>query len=220
MNGDIARQVLTQNTVNNLGVVVIDHYVSDPSEVGQIVDDLYAKFGKPIVLGEFGAPIPDINGNMTDEEQAQFIQTILHFLYARRDRVQGLNYWVIAGGSTALYTDTQEPKAVANSILQYYNPYTISGTVKDSLGNELSGMTVQFSNGSTQTDQNGNFSYMAPEDTKTHEVSITNSEYNSYDLSLLANQTVITIVLQPVHADIWYQIRMLMQKVLQLVIVQ
>src|SRR5579884_799054 len=73
MNYDVARLVMDRSTTEQMGgVVTIDHYVSDPRELTKNIDDLANSSGGQIVVGEFGAPIPDINGQMNESQQADW----------------------------------------------------------------------------------------------------------------------------------------------------
>jgi hypothetical protein len=120
MNGDVAKIVMDRETTKALdGVVTIDHYVHS-SDV--LVEDIlhYAKnSGGKVMLGEFGAPIPDINGKMTDEEQKKWIQEAFEKL-SKLEEVEGINYWVNTGGSTALWRENGSPKSAVQVIKTFY----------------------------------------------------------------------------------------------------
>lgn len=104
MNGDVAT-ILTPEVVAQIGnTVVIDHYVSDPKAMGnhiQRLQDIYP--GVNVVVGEYGAPIPDINGEMTEEQQAKFVGELMDQML--QNNVGGMNYWVLWDGSTALLNE-------------------------------------------------------------------------------------------------------------------
>src|SRR5258708_15771982 len=103
MNADVARAVMDQQTTQALdGIVVIDHYVLTPQQLADDVSAIAAQSGGQIVLGEFGAPIPDIQGQMTNEQQAEWIQQSMQML-SGVNKLIGVNYWVNKGGSTALW---------------------------------------------------------------------------------------------------------------------
>lgn len=214
MNGDIALNSLTQETADTLGVIVIDHYVSSVSQMGDEVDSLYQKFGKPVVLGEFGAPLDEINGQMDEIEQAGFISSILNELYVRKQEVEGLNYWVISGGSTALFQDDGTPKKVVNSITNYYNPLVITGVVKDTFGNQLANILIHTPVGNISTDSHGRYAFSMLQ-VANIPLTIEDSNYKPYTTALLANQNVVDITLQPTRTDIWYHIQLLIRNILQ-----
>src|SRR6185369_6754089 len=77
VNGDVARESFTKDVVNKTGgVIVIDHYVKSVEKLAEDIKFLHEKYDAPVVLGEFGAPIPDIHGNMTEDEQAAYISDL------------------------------------------------------------------------------------------------------------------------------------------------
>jgi len=158
VNGDIAKQVLTKETVQKIGnVVVIDHYVSSPEKMEEELTYLEHNLGGKIVLGEFGAPIPDINGDMNESQQSDFIKSIMQVLYKHKDTVTGLNYWVGQGSSTALYTDAGIPKLAASVIDTYYHPMLISGQITNVFGKSVSDANIYSEQGELlgKTDING-----------------------------------------------------------------
>jgi hypothetical protein len=74
MNGDVARLVMDEDTTRALGgIVTIDHYVSTPDKLILYADEMASRSKGKIVLGEWGAPIPDINGEMNEDEQAAWL---------------------------------------------------------------------------------------------------------------------------------------------------
>lgn len=120
MNGDVAKLVMDPDTTRSLGgIVTVDHYVSDPK---QLNDDLTAlansSHGK-IVLGEFGAPIPDLQGNMTEEEQAQWVERTMS-LISQNTNVIGVNYWTNMGGSTQIWNSDGTPKKSVSILNKYF----------------------------------------------------------------------------------------------------
>jgi hypothetical protein len=120
MNKDVAVAVMDRQTTAQLGgVVVIDHYVATPEKLAMDIKKLSALSGGNIVLGEFGVPIPDINGSMTDAQQAQWIKQAMGNLVTIPSLV-GVNYWTSMGGSTALWNLDNSPKPAVSVIRQYY----------------------------------------------------------------------------------------------------
>lgn len=121
VNADVAKQVLTKQTVKKTGnIIVIDNYVENSQKMNNDINYLYNKFHAKIVLGEYGAPIPDINGAMTDNQQASFIKALLDVFYKNKNKILGINYWVGFGGSTALYNDNGTPKPATYTVKNYY----------------------------------------------------------------------------------------------------
>lgn len=166
VNGDIAKQILTEETVQKTGDrVVIDHYVKDPKQLAADILYLNQKLKAPIVLGEIGAPIPDIHGNMTDQQQADYMNTAFNTVAKLGNVVEGVDYWTAFYGSTALFDDNQFPKKVTETISKFYQPSILYGTVTDAFGRPIAGVTVDIQNiGLTYTDNIGAYSLLTTGD--------------------------------------------------------
>lgn len=165
MNGGIARSMLDKETVDAIDKkVTIDHYVADTQGMDEYIDYFVKKFGAKVVLGEFGAPIPDINGNMTEDEQAVFVGRLLERLYAKKDSIEGINYWVIQEGSTALLNDDGTSRKVLGVLKKYFKPSTISGKIVDTSGIPLKNIDIATTDGlnKTKTDSNGYYHIVVP----------------------------------------------------------
>lgn len=122
MNGDVARLVMDKQTTSRVGgYVVVDHYVGTPEKLVADVKDFAKQSGGSIILGEFGAPIPDIHGNMTEQQQAAWVGKALDLL-AKERSVVGLNYWTSFGGSTKLWNDNGTERSVANVLRGHFQP--------------------------------------------------------------------------------------------------
>lgn len=120
MNYDVASLIMDQATTAALGGVVgIDHYVEDPVQVSRDVTALAEKSGGKVFLGEYGAPIPDIHGKMSEEEQAEWIRISLEELSYNKHLV-GINYWVAVGGSTEIWKTDGTPRRAVDIIKHYY----------------------------------------------------------------------------------------------------
>lgn len=149
MNLDVAKVIMNPETAQKLGgVVVIDHYVNKPEKLVSDADDLAKKTGAKIMLGEFGAPIPDINGNMTERQQADFLEQALN-LASKSQSIIGLNYWVSKGGSTAIWDDSNNPKESVSILSHYYDPTIVGGFIQDEFGKPVDGVII--SNSEKQT---------------------------------------------------------------------
>ena len=121
MNRDVAQVVMDKDTTNQLdGLVVIDHYVASPDNLAKDISLIAKTSGGKVILGEFGAPIPDIHGAMTDAQQAQWLQTVLDRL-SQLPELVGLNYWVSVGGSTQLWDDQGNARPAANILSIFYH---------------------------------------------------------------------------------------------------
>ncbi|MGI8419906.1 MAG: hypothetical protein ACR2LN_04645 [Candidatus Levyibacteriota bacterium] len=120
MNTDVAREIMDRETTIQLdGLVVIDHYVLTPEQLANDVSLIALQSGGNIMLGEMGAPIPSIHGAMTDEQQRQWLEQSLHEL-SQIGKLNGINYWVNKGGSTALWRPDGSPKPAVAVIKSYF----------------------------------------------------------------------------------------------------
>ncbi|HVF69628.1 MAG TPA: hypothetical protein VNA13_03620 [Xanthomonadales bacterium] len=121
MNGDMAFLMMDKKTTAAFdGIVVIDHYVKDTTRLEKDIKELARKSGGKIVLGEFGAPIPNIHGRMSDEEQKRWIEDALNKV-SKIPELYGINYWVNIGGSTAIFRDNLQPKPVVSVITAFFS---------------------------------------------------------------------------------------------------
>lgn len=120
MNADMAFRIMNRETTAALdGIVVVDHYVKSPEKLERDIALLAEKSGGKIMLGELGAPIPDIHGKMTEEEQKLWISDALARI-SKNPNVVGVNYWVNKGGTTALWRDNGNPKLAVEVLTNYY----------------------------------------------------------------------------------------------------
>lgn len=162
--GGRAREVLTSETTEAVldRVVTIDHYIKDPKNMGEYVDYFARKLGARTLVGEWGAPIPDVNGEMSQAEQAQYVEEILIELYKRKASVYGMNYYVLNEGTTAIINDDGTLREAAGVIKKYYSPAVITGTVKDTIGNPLEGVIITTEDGYSQTLSDKSGQYVLP----------------------------------------------------------
>lgn len=106
MSGGVARSILDRTTIDNLGgLVTLDHYVPAATAMTNEVDYYHDHFGAHVVVGEWGAPIPDINGPLTSDQQTNLVTQILAGLATRHNYVDGVSYWTLTGGTTGLTDD-------------------------------------------------------------------------------------------------------------------
>lgn len=121
MNADVARAVMDRQTTEALdGIVVIDHYVVTPVDLASQTAQISAQSGGSIVLGEFGAPIPDLQGTMTQDQQAQWLSQALQLLSEDQTLI-GVNYWDNLGGSTALWNPDGSPRKAVAVLKKYFD---------------------------------------------------------------------------------------------------
>jgi len=141
-NGDVAKLVFDQSTTVSLGAVItVDHYVRSPEVLVADLDSLARATGARIVLGEFGAPIPDIHGSLTPQAQADWLKETLELL-ARSPSVIGVNYWTSFGGSTQIWADDGTPRPAAAVLTHYFSPPQVQIRVVNEAGRPVSGITA------------------------------------------------------------------------------
>jgi hypothetical protein len=180
MNGDVARLVMDEDTTRNLGgVVTIDHYVKTVDKLIADIDSLAQQSKGKILLGEFGAPIPDIHGNFSDEEQEAWIKQALDRI-SRDHNVIGINYWVNKGSSTEIWDDTNTPKKAVSVIQKYFTPTKRTLVVKNELGNFINEPSVVTSRGTFTGNLFGKVEFVShPEDQK---ILVSANEYFTKDI--------------------------------------
>ncbi len=160
MNGDVARLVMNRETTKALGgIVTIDHYVATPEKLVNDIGEIARSSGGKIVLGEFGAPIPDIHGKMTNEEQAQWIERALGMLIDTPELV-GLNYWTNTGSSTELWNGDGVPRPAVSVITKYYNTDVVKVKIIDETGSKIKDASVAL--GSREFSSNKDGDYLIP----------------------------------------------------------
>jgi hypothetical protein len=209
VNGDVAHLFTREDTARTGNVLVIDHYVKTPEELVADIKGYHEKTGAKIVLGEYGAPIPDIHGQLTEDQQDELIKQNLMALVKIRDIVGGLNYWTAFGGSTEIFKGPENPLKAAKTIEAYFNPMMISGNVQDEFGGALSGATVSNGISTATTNLLGNYSIMATRDHMTLEYSKDGykpTTYTVYPTEGEKNYTKNAALISTDH-NIWYYLR-------------
>lgn len=120
MNMDVARLIMDRVTTEAIGgIVTVDHYVFDPEQLALDARQLAQNSGAKIVYGEFGAPIPDITGDMTEEAQAMWLDRALNSM-TNTPEIVGLSYWVNKGGSTEIWNDNNSEKEAVKILTKYF----------------------------------------------------------------------------------------------------
>ena len=200
ISGGYAKEILNQQTIDHIGnTVTIDHYVSTPNQMSEYINYFHDTFNSTVVIGEFGAPIPEINGTMSDKQQADFVDSLLHELYENKSVVLGINYWTLTDGSTALYASTGA-KPVTQVIKKYFKPGVMYGKILTAYGQPISHVfiTLDNSTNSTETDVNGNFSLVAPQGVSTIRIGASSYVPVVKSITLGSNQKIkVNEVLKP-----------------------
>lgn len=157
MNGDVVKLIMDKKTTEAMdGIIVIDHYVNSVETLVKDIKDLIKQSNGKVVLGEFGAPITDIHDNMSEQDQAEWINKALNELSEIPEFI-GLNYWVNLGSSTQLWNKDGSPRQAVSVIYSFYTPSVFSGVVKDQLGKPIAQANIYTSRKNTVTNKQGEF---------------------------------------------------------------
>lgn len=203
MNGDVASLIMDSETTNAVGgLVVVDHYVPTVKQLTQDIRDLAEQSQGRVVLGEFGVPIPDLHGDLTDQQQAEWLQEALSELSGISE-LAGLNYWTATHSSTELWHSGDQPTPAVEVLTNYYSPRTITGIVRNIWNRPVS--EAQIFNGyqRTRVNRNGDFtvSYLPQ-----YNLTISAPGYYSQTLTSPSNiqdQENLTIILQKPFSSWW-----------------
>ena len=209
--GGRAKDVLDQTTFDKLGnLIFIDHYVSKPKVMTAFVD-YFTSLNTKVVVSEFGAPIPDLNGNMTEKQQADFVRNILEALYLKNEAVLGLNYWVLSHGTTSLVEESGREKNSYLVLQEYFSPQIVEGKVVDELEKPLSGVPITTKDGlKVLTDQNGFYRLKYP--VRSQELKIEADKYTSQTASIAKGEkgsiTTQNFILKPEDPSLFYSLKL------------
>lgn len=192
MNYDVANVIMDKKTTEALGgIVTIDHYVKTPEQLVQDIRSIAKKSGGKVFIGEFGAPIPDIHGDMNEQEQYTWIQKALT-LMAKEPHLVGVNYWVNVGGSTQLWSDDGTPKKAVQTIMQTFLPPFIQGTLVNQFNKPIANIEILSPYKKVTTDASGR--YTLPYLSNSEAVTIKTHNYADktvYISDLLKNSKVV-----------------------------
>ena len=137
--------------------MVIDHYVPTPQKLEADIRQIAILSGGKIVLGEFGVPIPDIHGKLTEEAQSIWVDEALQRI-SKISELVGVNYWTSVGGSTEIWNEDGSPEKAVEVLTYYYTTKIISGRVVDELGKPIKNVRVSSLYRNALTESNGEFS--------------------------------------------------------------
>lgn len=203
MNGDVAELIMDRETTKALGgIVVVDHYVKTPEDLASDVQRLADTSGGQVVLGEFGAPILDIHGPMTEDEQQQWLQEAMEKLVTVRPLV-GMSYWVNLGGSTSLYNDDGKARKAVETLASFYSPSLVEVSVKNATGAKVNGATAQTLNRTYGKSEK----ITLPVISDGQRVVISAEGYHPYYAALEKKNSTVTVVLELVKESTGYKIR-------------
>lgn len=143
MNGDVAKLIMDEEMTKSLdGVVTIDHYVESVDRLVSDIRAIAAHSKGKVMLGEFGAPIPDLHGPLSDHDQNKWIEEAMSELIKIQSLI-GVNYWTSVGGTTELWNFNYTPRPSVATIRKYFIPLNVYGKITDLFGKPLKEITVK-----------------------------------------------------------------------------
>ena len=142
MNYDVAKVIMDSSTTESVGgIVTIDHYVATPESLVRDVQAIAKQSGGHVFLGEFGAPIPDIHGDMSDLEQSEWLSRAFDLL-SKEPAVIGINYWVNMGGSTQLWSEDGTARKAVQTVTSAFKPTFVMGTLVNQINKPIANSEV------------------------------------------------------------------------------
>ncbi len=193
MNGDVAKLIMNKPTTMSLdGLVVIDHYVKTPKQTIDDINYLAEQSGGKVMLGEFGVPIPDIHGDMSEDEQSQWIDELFKKL-VENPHVVGLNYWTSSGSSTELWHDDNTPKKIVATLKKYYAPFYVKGAIIDAFGTPIAGAKIMTGAYHTTSNEKGEFTLLYTSELK-RPLTIEKKGYVTEKITVETNNQVLQFI--------------------------
>ena len=200
MNPDVAKQIVNTDFLKATdNIITLDYYIKNIGDLDTGLNFFSKKFpGVKLVIGEFGAPLPAINGAMDEAQQARFVNNIFAYLYKRND-VIGINYWVSSGGEIALLNSNLTKRKVFSTVKNYFSPGIVELSVANELGDILEGNSL----------------IPIPANTTTELFASANDYFPQYfQINLTSNDVVKQrIVLEPVSPNILFRLRMWLRRI-------
>lgn len=142
MNGDVAKLIMDIDTTKALGgIVVIDHYVGSTDKLANDIIEIAKRSGGRVVLGEFGAPIPDIHGFMSQTRQAEWVASALDKI-SKLPELIGINYWTSFGSSTQIWNNDGTPRAALKELKRYFKPNKLEGIIVNEIGKPIDSVLI------------------------------------------------------------------------------
>ncbi len=194
MNYDVAKAIMDKRTTEALGgIVTIDHYIKSATQIAKDARAIAEQSGGKIFIGEFGAPLPDLHGNMSEEQQYEWVKSALHEL-SREPSVIGVNYWVNVGGSAQLWKSDGTATKAVSAITAAYTPRTIMGFARNQYRGPIANVQLATVHRKIMTDADGYFFLpLLPEDT---ELTISFENYPVTKKQITTDESQIDIVIQ------------------------
>jgi len=188
MNGDVANLVMDRQTTAALdSIVVIDHYVSTPEKLAKDISQLAQKSGGKIILGEFGAPIPDIHGALNEKAQAMWIEKALEKI-SKEENLIGVNYWLLKGGTTSLVSDENKEKEVFEVISQFFKPKVFNGKIIDQFGIPVKGALIVSARATSRSNASGIFTH--PVVNRSEALTVTAEKFKT-NMTTTSSETIV-----------------------------
>ncbi len=157
MNKDVSQLIMDKETTEAMdGIIVIDHYVKSSDVLVRDLQKMKELTGGAIVLGEFGAPLPEISGKMTEKQQAQWINDVLAKT-SNISGIKGVNYWLNMGGSTAIWDKDGKALPAVLVLKKYFKTETVFGIVTNESNQPIDGAKISFSGGEVFSREDGYF---------------------------------------------------------------
>lgn len=219
MNGGLAKRMLDKPTIEAIGgVVTIDHYIKTKEEMASYINYFQKNFGAKVVLGEFGAPIPDINGSMDETGQAAFVSSLLDTMFQQGATVPAVNYWVLYDSSTALVNANFVARPVVAELQKYFQPGVVRGKVTDRSGKPAATVVIATTDSvaKTTTSATGEYQLTLPEGN--HTITFSKDSYKTVSKTIAVQKKTaqtVSLTLQPARPRRSEQIRLFLDNLLQ-----
>lgn len=205
MNGDVARLTMDRETTSQLeGVVVIDHYVKTPAQLATDIQDFVSRSGGKVILGEFGAPIPDIHGSLTPEQQAEWVDEALQ-LVSKNPSVIGVNYWLSYGGSTSLWNGDGSEKKAVSILKKWYTPREIMITVTNEIREPVTNASVIFLDKKYVADRGGRIRF--PATNNDIQLTLSAPDYIDREIVIPTSTNLVSLLMVPTNPDTWFKLK-------------
>lgn len=215
MNADIARDIIGPKAIRAFGgIILIDHYTSTTKQFIKDIETIPEQINARVGLGEFGAPIPDLNGSMTQTQQARYINELFTAMYEHRENIPLVNYWTLTGGSTALINEDGTPREAYFTVQNYFKAFNVYGVIYNPLGEVVSGAKVSIDGTPYSVISDGTYQIFVPRQYK--KITIQADGYASEMIILPSDSTTTVITkdirLQPSEPNWWYNTRAYLYK--------